>query len=230
MKPKIVAKIIVDLGMIIMLLLLMTYELIGQEAHEWIGVGMFVLFIFHHILNNKWSRNSLKGKYTAIRIMQTVLVIGVFFTMIGSLISGIILSRHVFTFLPIEGGRSFARTLHMVSAYWGLVLMSLHLGFHWSIMMGMAKRIVKKSFKTSKWTLRMIALLIAWYGGYAFWQRGIGSYLFLNIQFVFFDFDEPLLYFVVDYMAVMGLFVFLGHYFSVAIKNKILQEINSNVL
>lgn len=219
-----VAKIVIDIGMIMMLLLLMTYELIGQEAHEWIGVGIFVLFIFHHILNNKWSRTILKGKYTAIRIMQTALVIGVFFTMIGSMISGMILLRHVFTFLPIEGGRSFARTLHMVCAYWGLVLMSLHLGFHWSIMMGMVERIVKKPYETSKWILRMIALNIAGYGGYAFWQRGVGSYLFLNIQYIFFDFDEPLLYFVLDYMAVMGLFVFVGHYFSFALKQKICQK------
>lgn len=224
MKSKMVAKIVVDIGMIMMLLLLMTYELIGQEAHEWIGMGMFVLFILHHILNNKWSRNILKGKYTAIRIMQTALVIGVFLTMIGSMISGMILSRHVLTFLPIEGGRSFARTLHMLSGYWGFVLMSLHLGFHWSIMMGMAERVVKKPYETSKWILRMIALIIAGYGGYAFWQRGIGSYLFLNIEFVFFDFDEPLLYFVIDYMAVMGLFVFIGHYFSLALKRKIFQK------
>lgn len=224
MKSKMVAKIVVDIGMIMMLLLLMTYEIIGQEAHEWIGMGMFVLFILHHILNNKWSRNILKGKYTAIRIMQTALVIGVFLTMIGSMISGMILSRHVLTFLPIEGGRSFARTLHMLSGYWGFVLMSLHLGFHWSIMMGMAERVVKKPYETSKWILRMIALIIAGYGGYAFWQRGIGSYLFLNIEFVFFDFDEPLLYFVIDYMAVMGLFVFIGHYFSLALKRKIFQK------
>lgn len=68
MKPKMIAKICVDIGMTIALLLLMPYELVGQAAHEWLGMGMFVLFIAHHILNGKWSRNLLNGKYTQLRI------------------------------------------------------------------------------------------------------------------------------------------------------------------
>lgn len=31
-----------------------------------------------------------------------------------------------------------ARNVHMVCAYWGLVLIALHLGLHWSMMLGMA--------------------------------------------------------------------------------------------
>ena len=41
MKPKMIAKICVDIGMTIALLLLMPYELVGQAAHEWIGIGNF---------------------------------------------------------------------------------------------------------------------------------------------------------------------------------------------
>ncbi len=36
--------------------------------------------------------------------------------------------------------------------------------------------------------------------------------MFLRNQFVFFDFEEPLIFFFGDYLAVMGLFVFIGHY------------------
>ena len=64
MKQKTILKIVVDIGMTVMLLLLMTYELIGEAAHEWLGIGMFVLFVIHHILNRKWSRSVFKGKYT----------------------------------------------------------------------------------------------------------------------------------------------------------------------
>lgn len=53
----------------------MPYELVGQAAHEWIGIGIFVLFIVHHILNGKWSRNLGRGTYTLLRIWQTILVI-----------------------------------------------------------------------------------------------------------------------------------------------------------
>lgn len=56
-------KIIVDLLMTVLLMLLMAFELIGREEHEWLGVGMFAAFVVHHILNRKWTAHLLKGKY-----------------------------------------------------------------------------------------------------------------------------------------------------------------------
>ena len=218
MKPKMIMKICVDIGMTIALLLLMTYELIGQAAHEWLGIGMLVLFLTHHILNRKWTGNLLKGSYTPLRIWQTLLVVLVLLCMIGSMVSGIILSRHALSFLPISGGRSFARSLHMVSAYWGFVWMSLHLGLHWSMMMAMARKAFPDAAPVRKWILRILAFAVAGYGVTAFVRREIGSYMFLKIQFVFFDFEEPLIFFLLDYMAVMGLFVFIGHYLAESLK------------
>ena len=197
MKPKQIIKIAADIAMTIALLFL----------------------ISHHILNGKWTKNLLKGKYTALRILQTALVILALFSMLGSMVSGIVLSRHILSFIPSFIGLSLAREMHMLSAYWGFVFMSLHLGFHWSMMMGMAKRLTKKPSVLRTWIiLRIIAVLIAGYGVYAFVKRDIGSYLLLRNQFVFFDFEEPLFLFLFDYMAVMGLFVTIGHYLSKAIK------------
>ena len=93
MKHKAILKIVVDIGMTVMLLFLMAYELIGEAAHEWLGIGMFVFFVIHHILNRKWSRSVFKGKYTLFRIWQTILVIGILLTMAGSMYSGVILSK-----------------------------------------------------------------------------------------------------------------------------------------
>ena len=45
MKPKLIIKILVDIGMTVALLLLMAYSLIGEMAHEWIACAMFLLFI-----------------------------------------------------------------------------------------------------------------------------------------------------------------------------------------
>lgn len=203
---------IVDLAMTIVLLLLMAFELIGRNAHEWLGVGMFVLFVIHHILNRKWTGHLLKGRYTPVRILQTVLVILILVSMLASMISGIVMSRYVFDFLDISGGRSQARIAHMLAAYWGFALMSLHLGIHWNMMMGMATKAAGKASKVRTWILRIIGLVIACYGIYAFGKRGIGTYMTLQSTFVFFNFDEPLALFYVDYLAVMGLFVWIGHY------------------
>ena len=214
MKRKQIVKIAVDIAMTAILLLLMTYELIGQVSHELLGIIMFVLFILHHILNSRWTKNLIKGKYTALRTQQTVLVVLVLFSMAVSIFSGVMLSRHIFSFLPSGNGLSFARNLHMLSAYWGFVFMSLHLGFHWNMMMGTAKRLTKKPSVMRTWALRIIALIIAGYGVYAFVKRDIGSYLLLQIQFAFFDFEEPIIQFLLDYIAVMGLFTAIVHYTS----------------
>lgn len=98
-------KIIVDVIMTVLLLLLMAFELIGRTAHEWFGVGMFVMFVIHHILNRRWTAHLLKGKYTPVRVFQTILVVLVLLCILSSMVSGIVLSRHVFAFLPIEGVR-----------------------------------------------------------------------------------------------------------------------------
>lgn len=212
MRIKQIIKIITDILMTIVLLFLMAYSLVGEVLHEWLGIGMFVLFTVHHILNRKWSRSLFKGKYTPFRILQTVLVILALISMMGSMVSGIVLSRHVFSFLRIIGGQSWARTIHMLSAYWGFVFISLHLGLHWNTMMKMAGRMWVKPSAVRSWIVRGLGFLMAGYGVYAFVKREIGSYMLLKIQFVFFDFHEPLILFLLDYIAVMGLFVFVGHY------------------
>ena len=217
MRAKQIAKIITDILMTIILLLLMAYSMVGEAAHEWLGIGMFVLFILHHVLNSSWSRNLCKGRYTPFRILQTALVVLVLISMIGSMISGIVLSRHALAFLPITSGQSWARTLHMISAYWGFVLMSLHRGLHWNILLAMAGKIVKKPSVPRTWVLRIAGCLIAAYGAYAFAQRGVGRYMTLQDQFVFFDFSELLILFLLDYVATMGLFVFIGYYLAKAL-------------
>lgn len=218
MKPKMIGKITVDLGMTILLMLLMALELIGRTAHEWIGAGMFVLFILHHILNRKWTGNLLHGRYTPYRILQTVSAVLVFLAMLGSMVSAVLISREVFAFLPISGGRSFGRTLHMLCAYWGFVLLSFHLGIHWNMILGMAGKLCGKPSKMRAGLIRTAGVLLAAYGIYALIRRNIPAYLFLRTQFVFFDFEEPLAFFFLDYLAVMGLFVFAGHYAGKAVQ------------
>lgn len=218
MKPKMIAKLSTDVLMTAALLLLMTYELIGQVFHEWVGMVMFVLFVLHHILNIRWWGGLFKGKYNPMRILQTVLAVIILICMLGSMVSGVIISRHIFTFISVRGLRSFGRTLHMLSAYWGFVFMSLHLGFHWGMMMNMAGKIFKKSSVLRTWLLRVIAALTAGYGVYAFIKRDILEYMLLKIQFAFFDFEEPLIFFILDYITVMALFVLVGHYVAKILK------------
>lgn len=141
MKPKMMLKMGIDLVMTVLLLCQMAYMLVGETVHEYLGTAMFVLFILHHLLNRNWYRSLKKGRYGAVRILQTAVNTLVLLCMLGLMVSGVILSREVFAFLPIQGGMGFARILHMLASYWGFVLMSVHLGLHWGMVMGMARRL-----------------------------------------------------------------------------------------
>lgn len=127
MKYKIKIKIGIDFLMTVLLLCLMAYQITGQELHEWIGTGMLVLFIVHNILNIKWYGSIVKGKYTLLRLVQTILNFSVFISMICLGFSGIVMSQHVFATLSIRGPMATARSMHMAASYWGFVLMSMHM-------------------------------------------------------------------------------------------------------
>ncbi len=215
MSKKAVLKLVTDALMTVGLLLLMSYSLLGEAAHEWVGIAMFALFVLHHGLNLKWTKSLGRGRYTPFRVLQTVLAALVLITMLGSMASGVVLSRYALR-LDIRGLSGEARTVHMLCAYWGFALMGVHLGTHWSAIMGMVRKLTKKT--PPCWLLRTLAGVLAAYGLYAFWRRDFGNYMLLRYHFVFFDWEEGLLPFLLDTVAILALFVIIGHYLSVGAK------------
>ena len=215
MSKKAVLKLVTDALMTVGLLLLMSYSLLSEAAHEWVGIAMFALFVLHYRLNMKWTKSLGRGRYTPFRVLQTILPALVLITMLDSMLSGVVLSRYALK-LDIRGLSSEARTIHMLCAYWGFTLLGMHLGTHWSAMMGMAGKLTKK--KPPRWLLRTLAGVLAGYGLYAFWRRDFGNYMLLRYHFVFFDLEEGLLPFLLDYIAILSLFVIVGHYLSVGAK------------
>lgn len=212
MKLKI--KMGIDLLMTALLLCLMAYQVTGQKLHEWFGAGMLILFIVHNILNIRWYGNLFKGKYKLLRIVQTIVNVSVLISMLCLGYSGIVMSRHVFAALPIHGPMATARSMHMAASYWGFVLMSIHLGMHWVMIVGMFRRLLKdrKLPNVSVWGLRLAAIVIAGYGLVCFIQKDIASYMFLKNQFVFFDFEQSALSVFIEYIAMMGFWIFASFY------------------
>lgn len=183
---------------------------------------MFVLFIVHHLLNLNWHKNIFKGKYTTFRAFTLCVDILLLVSMMAQMYSGIVMSRYVFSFLPIDTGMSFARRLHILAAFWGFFLMSLHLGLHWNMILNMLRNniAIKRLTKIRKVFSYVIGLVIAGYGVYAFIKRDFFTYLFLKSEFVFLDYSEPKILFYIDYLALMGLCIFIVHYGSKLFKEK----------
>ena len=84
---------IIDILMTMLLPVLMAYSLVGEQAHEILGMLMFGLFVVHHVImiNRKWWTGLFRGKYNAVRILSTVMNIFLAVFMIMQPVSGILM-------------------------------------------------------------------------------------------------------------------------------------------
>lgn len=219
MKASVKFKICVDVTMTAALYACMAYMLVGEEAHEWIGSGLALLFVMHNALNRKWYAALLTGRYTPLRAFQTAVNLLCLASMAAAAVSGAAMSRYLYDIPFLSGGASLARTVHMLAAYWGYCFISLHLGLHWSMMLGMMKN-AATPHDAPRWVtplLRTAGAAAALLGAHALMRHSLLDYMFLRNQFVFFDTERPLCLFFLDYAAIMALWAWLAHYARLAL-------------
>lgn len=214
MESKQILKIVIDAVMAILLPFLMAQALVGETAHEWMGIGMTLLFIMHHILNRKWYGSLFKGRYTFMRAFSMATNILLLVGICVLAVSGILMSTHAVPALSVNKGMAAWRILHLLASHWGLVLMSVHAGLHGSMVFGMMRKPTKTEMRCTvrMVTLRILTVGIAGYGLYSLIHRQFFEYLFLKSQFVFFDFSEPLARFLADEAAGIFFFACVGYY------------------
>ncbi len=201
----------IDITMTILSIILMggNYLFPADLVHEILGVGLFVLWGVHIALNRRWYVAIFRGKYNPYRVMQTIINCCILICTIFLMISGIILSNYIFTFLNIQGGLGFARIAHLLASHWYYLFMSLHIGLH-----------VGRLFQnvTAKIIPRIILALVCAYGIYAFIARGVWKYLILQQQFFFFDLERGHILFAIDYISIIILFATLSHLLAKSLK------------
>ena len=204
----------------------------AEIVHEILGAALFVLWGVHIFLNRRWyaslaqasklitSTNAndrrsygaiFKGKYNPYRIMQTVINCCILICTIFLMISGIILSNQLFTFLNIQSGLGFARIAHLLSSHWYYLFMSLHIGLHMGrLFQNVAAKILP----------RILLVLTSLYGVYAFIARGVWKYLVLKQQFFFFDLERGYILFAMDYISIIILFATISHFIAKLLKKR----------
>ena len=193
-----------DIMMTLVSIVLMggNYLFPADIVHEILGVALFVLWAIHIFLNRRWYGAIFKGKYNPCRIMQTVINCCILICTIFLMISGIILSNYLFTFLNIQSGLGFARIAHLLSSHWYYLFMSLHIGLHMGrLLQNVAAKILP----------RILLVLVCAYGLYAFIARGVWKYLVLKQQFFFFDLERGYILFAMDYISIIILFATIFH-------------------
>ena len=247
----------IDIMMTILSIILMggNYLFPKDIVHEILGVALFVLWGVHIALNRRWCVTIFRGKYNPYRVMQTVINCSILICTIFLMISGIILSNHIFTFLNIQGGLGFARIAHLLASHWYYLFMSLHIGLHMGMIANrikqkkQAKKVengqanrqaelqnnrepAKSDNKTAANTrfgriiFNILLALVCAYGIYVFIIRGVWKYLILQQQFFFFDLERGYILFALDYLSIIILFATISHFLAKLLKN-IKQGVNT---
>lgn len=216
-----IIKTCVDAAMAVLFLLLMGYHLLDGATHEWIGISLFILFLAHNGLNYKWYLSLFKGKYGVVRIMQTVINVLLWAAMICCIVSSMCISAYAFTWTHTN--MMMGRKLHLGVTVWAFLLMSLHLGFHWSYFIGMAKKIAKPSERVAvilKWVFRALMLVVCLYGAIIFNARDYLTDMSFTVEFKFIsdaDYVKSVAQYFFESLSIMTIVTTIGYYLKRAV-------------
>ena len=198
------AKHIVDILLGVGLLLLMSYQAVGEAGHEWTGIAMTVLMIIHQILNRKWIAALFKGKYTPLRIAQTCINAALLICFLLTALCGVNMSVHAVPFLGDFMRASLGRRLHLTLSHWCFVLMGLHLGLH---IPAMLKGVKSQTLRRAAFGLSIPA---AGAGLWLFLRNSCPDYLFFRVPFAFIDYDKAIPLVLLEALLIAFFWVFIG--------------------
>jgi hypothetical protein len=196
-----------------LLLIGLAYHWLDNAVHELAGAFMFLLIIVHNVFNRRRYGPISRERREARGLINIAITLSLLIAMVALLITSLMISRELFGLLSLEGGFS-TRRIHTLAAYWALVIVSIHLGLRWSMIMSAMRSAVGLATKSMSRTaiLRAIAVAIAACGVQSSFEMGIGSKLAAHITMDFWDFTESSLGFFVRHISIAGLYVFLAHY------------------
>lgn len=218
-KPRLVARLALDVAMVPLFVTSLAFRTTGREAHEWLGMGFCLLLAIHTLWNWGWYKGLLTGRYGPRRVVNTAVNLALVVTMAALCVCGILNSRHIFGFSRFIDGE-YVRQIHTIAAYWSLVLVGIHTGLHWEMIIGA----VRKQFysgdmrKAAILLHKTLAVIIVGCGLWAFYERDMASKLFMGFSFDFWPPDRPLSLFYACNLAIVGLYIFIGHSISQALR------------
>ena len=200
-----IIKRIVDAAMTVLLLCLMAYQVTGEMAHEWIGMGMAALVIVHQILNRKWYGALLKGKYKPYRSITTILNILLLASFALTAFCGMSMSSYAVPFLYGMAPVFFVRRMHLSMSHLVFVLMGLHLGMHIPAMAG--------RLKLKDRTGAILSGIFTCIGGIGLWlflRNGMPNYLFFRVPFAFLDYEKAGWLVFLENLLMLSFWAFIG--------------------
>jgi hypothetical protein len=201
------------------MLVAMAYYITGNMVHEVIGVVIFILFIVHNVLNRHWYKAIFKGRYNLLRIIKLGINLLFLVTATLMMISAVLISSDLFPFIPINNDL-ILRQIHVQTAYWGLIIVAVHIGLSWGMIISSVQRMtgITGSSRIRTITLRILTVLIVAYGVHSSFEEDMGSKLFIYNPFGWF-YDGSTIRFLIDHLSIMGIYV-SGTYYTLIFIHK----------
>ena len=198
-------RVIVSLGLAAGLVLVFSTALVEDIVHEWVGVACLALAVVHIMLN--WRRVKTLARqgrrpHNAIALVVDALLA---LCVLALMASSLVLSAHVFVWLPALPGARLARTFHMTCSHWLFCLSFMQAGLHLREMTtGVFRSRAIRAFAGA-------ALFALGIGGiWNFVALDFAAYLVLAREFSFVDVAKPLVLRIAEWMSVAALFVLIG--------------------
>lgn len=212
-------RLLLDLTVAGLLVVGLAYYWLDNLSHELIGTTMFALIILHNVFNRRWYGSVSRTRrdvQAGINVFNIVLLM---VAMVSLLVTSLMISQSVFGFLPLNGGYT-ARQIHILAAYWAMVIVSIHVGLRWSMITGVMRNLFGITTGSSVRTvfLRLLGFAIAAYGVHSASVIGLGAKLTATVTMDYWDFTVATLPFFIHLGSIMGLSVLVSHYLATAIR------------
>ena len=156
------------MAMLLLLLLVMGFHFLPHVLHEVLALVLLGGALWHLLLNRRWFSALFRGRYGKVRVLQTVMLCLLVISFFTAMVTGIIISSHVFRELwqGVALHRSiFVHQLHIASSYVMVILGGMHVGMHWQGLWQQLKKIPLLGKVESHPAIRFwLLMVIGWAG------------------------------------------------------------------
>ena len=213
MTPMFALRLCLDLLAGGLLVFCLSYWWLGGTAHEAAGTAMFLLVAGHQVFNRRWYGRAAKARHNMPSLFNVVVTA----VLVAAMVPLLVTSAMLATFLPewvSTGTAGTARQAHVLAAYWAFVIVAIHLGLRWPMIMGFARRLfgIDRPSWLRTGVLRLATAAIAALGLWSLSALQLGSRLTNQVSLDWWNFDQSVLGFFGHSVAAAGLLVAAGHY------------------
>lgn len=195
----------------LMLLTLNLYvpQLLGLTVHEYVG-ALFLIAVLLHVLRNGFIFKALYKNLSPYFLLRDTLTVALLSLYALMLVSGILISQHVFAFIHV-GGRGLWRDVHVAASIYALVLTGGHLGLHLYALLSLLRESLGRGMALSVLTLLH---LLALNGLRVFINDGYLDRFLQQAAFGFFDYEKAWYLTFSDLACVFCLPLLLSYHLS----------------